>query len=1055
MHPEKHVERFNLFDFLFVKPVPAIIWIGLLGFAGFLGYSSMIKESLPDLEIPQAAIVTQWPGASPLLVEKEITQKIEKQLKGMKGLKQLFSASRDNISLIAVNFKAEMPLAQAMQLLNRKVAAAEADLPKDALKPEIEETSVRDMPIISFALSGDVSQETLEIQARKMKERFEKIQGIKKASLVGERKSIVHVQLRPERLRAVGIPATLVRQVIKEHNNDFPWGHFENKDLTFTMKLQGAFRNLEELKHLVITRLPEGNVIRLSDIAVVRKTFMREMTRAALAWRGKDYVRVVAVHLFKAPGKDTNVLVDKAKKAVADMQQSKAWEKGIKINNLGDEAEVIRDELDRGFNNGCQAMLAVFIVLMVMLTWREALIAAFSVPVTLLGATAVLWAMGYTFNLLVIVGMILALGLLVDDFILIMEGMHEGIFIERLEFVAAVRRTIKTYAFPSFAGSLTTILALVPLAFVGGVDGKFISLIPITAGVCLVLSYIVSIFLGPPLSRFVLKSQTKELGPGWMDRLAEKTGHRLAVWLKANVIKTRFRAFIWVMSAILLFIFSLVGFSLMRNTLYPKEDGRGLGITVELAPNTELDETARIAERLSNILRAKPYLQYVLRVVGQKDEYSLTSFHDTLAPNQAPYIIGFSCFFVPKKERGNYAWTYVEGIRSELEGALKEEPGVRLYLSPEIGGPSGEDPVQIDIQGADFQTLIDISHQIQDQLAKVPGVVDIRDNIGPPRMDLRFRPLREALDFHKITPFDLALQMSVYTQNEKIGRFRRPGTEDDPDIRIGTYWPSQKGKIGGPRSWRELEQLCIINSQGLPVPLWSLTEPYMDEAHRVITHKNGHRSVTVLSKLSTAYVSEVIEHMRPILDEMQKEWPKGYSYEFAGEKEVEGTYNKMLKVFILAMVLIYAILALLFDSLVQPGIILFTVLCALIGVFGGFFLFDIPFSFSASIGIVALVGIVVNDAIIMVETMNNHLRAGKDRMEAAMHGASDRLRPIVSTTITNFAGLMPLALSDPGWAPLCQAIIFGEVTATIGAVLFMPAIFVLVTPHQQKISNEV
>ncbi len=229
----------------------------------------------------------------------------------------------------------------------------------------------------------------------------------------------------------------------------------------------------------------------------------------------------------------------------------------------------------------------------------------------------------------------------------------------------------------------------------------------------------------------------------------------------------------------------------------------------------------------------------------------------------------------------------------------------------------------------------------------------------------------------------------------------------------------------------------------------------MDEAHRVITHKNGHRSVTVLSKLSTAYVSEVIEHMRPILDEMQKEWPKGYSYEFAGEKEVEGTYNKMLKVFILAMVLIYAILALLFDSLVQPGIILFTVLCALIGVFGGFFLFDIPFSFSASIGIVALVGIVVNDAIIMVETMNNHLRAGKDRMEAAMHGASDRLRPIVSTTITNFAGLMPLALSDPGWAPLCQAIIFGEVTATIGAVLFMPAIFVLVTPHQQKISNEV
>jgi len=200
-----------------------------------------------------------------------------------------------------------------------------------------------------------------------------------------------------------------------------------------------------------------------------------------------------------------------------------------------------------------------------------------------------------------------------------------------------------------------------------------------------------------------------------------------------------------------------------------------------------------------------------------------------------------------------------------------------------------------------------------------------------------------------------------------------------------------------------------------------------------------------LSKLSSAYVPEVIAHMRPILDEMQKDWPPGYTYEFAGEKETNTTYRNMFNAFILALLLVYSILALLFDSLVQPGIILFTVVCGLIGVFGGFFLFGIPFSFSAAIGMVALVGIVVNDAIIMVETMNNHIRAGKPVKEAALSGAADRLRPIVSTTVTNFAGLMPLALSDPGWSPLCLAIIFGEVTATLGALVCMPAIFILVT----------
>jgi len=422
----------------------------------------------------------------------------------------------------------------------------------------------------------------------------------------------------------------------------------------------------------------------------------------------------------------------------------------------------------------------------------------------------------------------------------------------------------------------------------------------------------------------------------------------------------------------------------------------------------------------------------------------MTSFHDSIGSSQSPNIIGFSCFFIPKRQGREYAWTYVEGLRQELEAALADLPGARLFMSPQVGGASGEDPVQIDIRGTDMDRLMDISRRVRHELAKTPGVVDVRDNIGAPRMEMRFRPLQEALDFHQVAYADLAMQMSIWCQNEKVGRFRRPGTEDDLDIRLGSFWHSREGKMGGPGSWQELERLSVINAQGRPVPLWDLVEPVMEEARRIITHKDGFRSVTVLSKLSSAYVPEVIAHMRPILDEMQKDWPPGYTYEFAGEKETNTTYRNMFNAFILALLLVYSILALLFDSLVQPGIILFTVVCGLIGVFGGFFLFDIPFSFSAAIGMVALVGIVVNDAIIMVETMNNHIRAGKPVKEAALSGAADRLRPIVSTTVTNFAGLMPLALSDPGWSPLCLAIIFGEVTATLGALVCMPAIFILV-----------
>ena len=1030
-----------LFNFFFVKSVPAIIWIVLLVFVGLIAYSSMVKESLPDLEIPQAYIVTTWEGATPEMVEKEITQKLEKAIKGMKGLKKYYSASQHQISIVAVHFHANMSTTEALLLLQRKVSVAEAEFPKDVQKPRIEESSVRDLPIATFNLSGNVPKADLEKQARRLKEKLEMIQGIKKVTLVGESQQIVQVLLHPERIKALGLSPGLIRHSIMAHNHDAPWGRFENPMIGFEMRMIGTYKDLESLRNLTITRLSEGSVIRLKDIALVRLGYMRETARASLSWEGASYIPVIAMNLYKSSGHDTIKLVEKAKQILLNAQQSETWPPNIGYQITGDESRIIQDELSRGFTNGWQAMLAVFIVLMIMLTWREAMVAALSIPLTLLGSLAILWAFGYSFNLLVIVGIIFALGLLIDDFILIMEGMHEAIFLDKLDFVSAIQKTVKTYAIPSLSGTLTTICVLLPLAFLSGVDGKFIRVIPVTAVVCLSLSYIVSVVLGPPLSRPVLKTNNQAHSPGRIDHLAETAGKKLAKWLNNNVLKTRQRALLWVFIGCVLFFLSLIAADNMRNTLYPKEDGRGLGITIELAPASDLNHAEQVAQKVGAILQNKSYLQYVLKVVGEKDSYSLGSFHDMLSPTQAPNYIGFSCFFVPRNQRNYLAHKYVEPLRAEIEKILKDEPGTRIIMSPQIGGPSSEDPLQIDIQGNDCLVLKGISIQVQKILKQIPGIVDIRDNIGPPRSELTFEPLPEALNFYGVSQYELGQQMISYMENEKIGKFHRKGTQDDLDIRLGTWWSSQPEKMGGPKDWKELERITVFNDVNKPVSLWNLVEPKMNESQHVIKHKDGQRSVTVLSKLHGIYVSEVIERLRPILDDLQKSWPSGYRYVFAGEDEVDETYNKMGKMFLLAMLLVYVILALLFDSLVQPGIILFTVLFALIGVFTGFFWAGIPFSFSATIGVVALVGIVVNDSIIIVDTMNGHRKSGLSANQAAQQGASDRLRPIVSTTLTNLAGLLPLALSDPGWSPLCMAIIFGEIAATIGAVVFIPALY--------------
>ncbi len=1040
-----------VFDFLFIRRVPAIIWIMLLLFSGFAGYQGMVRESLPDLEIPEAYVITTWEGATPAMVEKEVTAKIERQLRGMKGLKNMYSSSQHELSIIAVSFHADCSVSESLQLLERQVSTAASLLPKAAKRPRVEATSVRDLPIGSLVLysegttqAASVSRSVLEEQARKLAREMNRVSGIRKARLVGGRKQVVRVRLQPEQMRAAGIPATLVRERIMNSGSDAPWGRFDNPDFGFSMKLDGAYRDLDTLRNLVLQRDESGSPLRLRDVAQVSKGHLPERTRAFLSWKGSAFEPVVAIELLKEPGQDTIALVNRVKQALDRATQSSEWPRGVQCRLTANQAEAIQVELDRGLGNGWQSMLAVFLVLFVLLTWREALVAAISVPLTLLGSMAVLWMAGYTFNMLVLVGMILALGLLVDDFILIMEGMHEGIFIQRLGFAESVRRTIRMYAMPSFSGSVTTVLVLLPLAFVGGVDGKFIRVIPVAAAVCLIVSYVVSVLLGPALVRMFIKPD-RTYGPGVMDRFSHAAEDRLQRWLGIRVVGSRGQAWRWVAGAALTLCVSLFFAANLRETLYPKEDGRELGVTVTLAPEAPLEHTAKVARRVGDILAKKPWLEHVMMVVGGKDSFSMVSIHDLIGKNKASHVAGFACFLVPGSQRDRLAYQYVPELRAELKEALRDEPGAKVFMTPQVGGSSRGDAIQIDLTGEDMGELRHMSEQVMAALKHVPGVVDVRDNLGPARTELRFTPKPESMDFHKVNREGLAGQMVAWMENEKVGTYRLSGTRDDLDIRLGGRWENTRPSATGPEDWKELERLAVVNAEGHSVPLWSLVQPRVEAASQVILHKQGRRTVTVLAKLDGVYVSEVLDRMRPEMENMRQSWPAGYEYLFAGEADVEATYANMFRTFLLSVLLVYAMLALLFDSLLHPVIILSTVLFSLVGVFTGFFFLGIPFSFSASIGMVALVGIVVNDAIIMVETMNSRRKNGAGVREAAAQGVADRLRPIVSTTITNFAGLAPLALSDPGWAPLCQAIIFGEFTATIGAVLLVPALYVLLT----------
>ncbi len=1035
--------------FLYKRTVAALC-AALFLVSGFLAYQSLIKEALPNLAIPIADVQVHWHGASPGVMEKEVTNKIEKELRGMKGLKRYSSGSQNSHASFIVEFEPDAPLRESMDLLREKVRKAEADFHKSVEKPKITQFAIRNSPILSLVLYGDLEERELGAAAKRLKRRIERINGIRKATLYGHRKEFVFVQLIPEQLQAQGIsPATVIER-LRRHEQDLPLGEYENRDLSYLVKSETAFHDVATIRDLPLGRSPDGKVVRVKDIARVEQTLYRKQWDASFSKNGSAYRDGVAISAVQVPGRDTVGLTERIKQVVEEARSLPGWPQGMQYEVVFNEGDIIGTELKTSLTSGWQAVLVVFAVLFILLTWREALVAALCIPITLLGTLGVLWLMGYTLNVMVIIGVILALGLLVDDFILMMEGMHDGVFVKRLPFFRAAWRTVKSYALPSLSGTITTVLVLVPLAAIGGLDGKFIRLIPVTAAICLMMSYLVSILVAIPLSRIVLDGRDTAHKTPWIDRVSAWAEGKLTSWLRSGPVASRSRSVNALALGAVVFLFAAFVATQLPVILNPQADGRDIGITVELPVDYKLDESEAVARDIGAVLREKPYIESVLRIVGERDFLYEGSPEDSLSVSTAPNNIGFNILLTPKDARDRLGYQYVRELRRSLNTVLRSVPGHRVTITAEDGGPSNQDPVQINLSGPNMGTLRDISLQVQHRLYEIDGLNDVRDNLSQSKAEAVLRPRREMLDYYDIDERDLNLQLSMYLGDTKIAHMRRPGTVDDMEIRIASYWPSQSGRVGGPADREELWRIPIRTPDGRWVPYRMLVDQEISEQPSVITHKNGQRSLTVMAKTFTLPLDEVHRLVDPVMQDLQKSWPPGYTYRYAGEQEAaREAYGNSAKALIIAVVLVFGVLALQFDSFKQPVIILFAALFAIMGVVLGFGLLAYPFSFAAMIGVIALVGITVNDSIVMVDTMNRHRKAGLSVREAAARGSADRLRPIVSTTLTTILGLLPLAIADEQWRPLCMAIVCGETVSTVTSLALIPCLYNLLTKDKE------
>lgn len=1029
-----------------LNPTFAIIVVAFCLISGWFALERMTRENFPDLSIPQATVSVEWPGASAEQVEKEITKALEDNLRSLPGLKEFSSSSRTNLALVSVEFQAEADLSEAMQLLRARVADAEARFPGAAKRPVIEQVAVSDLPILTLVVTGQADPETLNVEAERLRRAVERLDGVRRVGLQGARRQVAHVRLDASRLASFSISPVEVRERLISANQDLSWGEIQGEQQTIPLYLQGRFRTAEDIAATPVAVFGDGQVIRVGDLGRVFIGLEQSTASTAASLNGDSYQDAVMMSVLKRPGSDTLATIN----TIQEFLSAEALPEGVQIAEITNEGEIIHASFGDVTTNLLQAIVAVFAILLVAMTWREASVAALAMPVTLLSAVLVIFLMGFSLNTLVALGMVIALGILVDVFILVMEGMHNAIKIRGLSFEEAATDTLKTYLLPAVAGQVTTILAMAPLLAIGGTDGKFIQLIPLTAIACLVGSLFIAFLVCIPLSRAVFAGvKSGEHKQSAVDRLSLRSSAALESWLLRGPLASRKNATGIVALGGVLLLASIAALSSLPSIVYPPEDRRNLGITVELSPDATFADADRVAELVGEYLRSRDELQHTIVHAGEKSPFAINTIDEYLLETRAPFLVGATVLFKPKSERTVASYDALADLRSGLEDTLAGEPGVVVRLTPDLGGSTPDDPIQIEIRGDDVKVLAALAREVQDALQAAPGVTDIRDTMGAFRTEARFRTDMAALTLLGIDEGSLLEQVRLATSSEEVGKLQTEGTRPDLDLIMGLDFPSRGNQIGGPRKVYEFEALSIITPERTRVPLATLVEVSFDAIPVAILHTDGVRTVTIRGQLQPGFTAEAaLAALTPELNRLAERWPTGYSYRLRGEAETAAEiYGNTGTALMAALLLVFSVLAMMFQSFRQPLIILTTAAMGLIGLGLGFFVLQLPVSFPAMIGTIALLGIVVNNAIVMVEVSNARRSEGLPLADSAARGASERLRPIVTTSITTIAGLFPLALSSPAWFPLCMAVILGLSVSTVFGLVLIPALYLLLTPQ--------
>ncbi len=1005
----------TLSDVAIRRPVFTAMMSVSLVVLGIIGLSRLGTDLYPDVAMPFVTITTYYPGANPQDVEDDVTRPIEDAVAGINGIDRLFSNSREDVSFVFAQFKLKVPLAEAVQQVRDKVGQAQGSLPLEAKPPIISQYDIGAQPVLVFSASSGADSIALrEMLDDQVRPRLEQIEGVAAVRIVGGNQPEVAVDLFQDRLSQLGLTADAVFQKIKAEHLDLPGGRYFAGPAEVGVRVKGEFADAEKLRDMTVATAPDGSQVRLGDVGLVRRGAQEPRTLVRT-----NGIEAVAVEVVKQAGSNSVAVANAARAQLPGLEKQFGFKSAVLIDQSVMIEANAREVWVAIFFGGAMAIL---IILLFLLDLRGTFISALALPTSVIGTLFAMYALGYSLNQLTLLGLSLAIGLLIDDAVVVRESITR-----RLEAgddpASAASKGTQEIALAVLATTLTLVAVFVPVAFMQGIVGQFFRQFGLTITFAVLISLFVAFTLDPMLSARLARrhvpgavkreSRVKRLLRETFDK-NDRLYARLLDWVLRHRRKT-------VAAAMLLFAGTLALGSRLGSEFLSREDRGELIVNLEFPPGTSLaTASARSAAAEAQVLKL-PGVVTVYSVIGPQEDVRKARWRVKL---------------VDKNRRKDGVASYQTKLRRLLAGV----PQAKVAVSdpPALEGLGDYAPIIMQVTGRDFVTLRKEAEFMAATLRSIPGTADVQIMDSPGKPEMQVLVDRQAAARVGAPAGAIAMQVRLATQGEVAGKIREGRREADIRVRMA----------GEDRdSPAALDRMWIATPKG-QVGLAQVASLTHAEGPAVIEHEQRERQISVWSQIAPGgNLGDVVKALHQKL--ATHALPQGYGYIWNGQQKDMGEMSTNMALALgLALVFIYMVLASQFESLVHPFTIMLSLPLALVGAVLALFLTGNSMSMGANIGVILLMGLVTKNAILLVDGALQHIREGDDPVTAVRKAGPRRLRPILMTSAAMVLGMVPTAagrgMGSEFRAPMAIAVIGGVITSTLLTLFVVPVVFLWV-----------